>query len=351
MQHNREHSVVRVLLAGAEAKDRLHLRRILSGESGVEITGHIRPGVPADDILQHCPAEVMLIDLGDNLSTAKDALSVARSRDMKVVVTTVDPGLAVSLGLSRSAILARPATLEAESLRSPFGAALRQRLLDAGPAAAGPVTAAAVASQAIPTIRRPFRWTRPDLIAIGCSTGGPQALPELLSGIAGRVAQPILITQHMPAAFTRQLAAHLSRYTQQPTEEAAEGMPVLPGKVYVAAGGKHLLVEKKGDQMLCHLDDGPPENSCRPAVDPMLRSIIAAVGGRALAVILTGMGHDGLAGCRGLVDAGGTVVAQDEATSVVWGMPGAVAQAGLCRAVLPLNKISEEVIAAAGAGL
>ena len=152
----------------------------------------------------------------------------------------------------------------------------------------------------------------------------------------------------MPPAFTRLLAEHLERSTSLPTVQATDGMLLAPGRIHIAPGGRHLLFARKGDGVVCVLDDGPPENFCKPAVDPMLRSITELYGGRAVAVILTGMGHDGLAGCRSLVAAGGTVVAQDEATSVVWGMPGAVAQAGLCEAVLPLNAIAEKILALAG---
>jgi two-component system, chemotaxis family, protein-glutamate methylesterase/glutaminase len=135
-----------------------------------------------------------------------------------------------------------------------------------------------------------------------------------------------------------------------PTVQATDGMPLLPGRIHLAPGGRHLLLARQGDLVVCRLDDGSPESFCKPAVDPMLRSIISVYGGRALAVILTGMGQDGLLGCRALVEAGGAVLAQDEATSVVWGMPGAVAQAGICRAVLPLKGIAEGILKLAGGG-
>jgi two-component system chemotaxis response regulator CheB len=231
--------------------------------------------------------------------------------------------------------------LEAEMPQSPFCRQLHTAL----------VPADTVVRRPEPTVAlRPRRVaaTAPAIIAIGSSTGGPQALPQVLAPLGMRVRQPIVITQHMPATFTQLLAEHLGRASPMPTVQAEDGMPLQAGRIHIAPGGKHLLLARRGDQVVCVLDDGPPENFCKPAVDPMLRSIVELYGARALAVILTGMGHDGLAGCQALVAAGGSVLAQDEATSVVWGMPGAVAQAGLCNAVLPLTSIAEKIVEMSG---
>jgi two-component system, chemotaxis family, protein-glutamate methylesterase/glutaminase len=231
-----------------------------------------------------------------------------------------------------AAQLARPLDLAAEQSDGPFAQRLSAAL---GPAAASTVPR---------LVRdRPGAAFRPELIAFGSSTGGPQALTEVIRALAGhRLSLPMILTQHMPPAFTGMLAEQISR-CGIPAVEAAEGMPLLPGRIHVAPGGRHLLVQRERDKLVCVLDDGPPENFCRPAVDPMLRSAVRVCGGRVLAVILTGMGSDGLAGCQGLVSAGGLVLAQDEASSVVWGMPGAVARAGICHAVLPLGAIADAV--------
>ncbi len=199
---------------------------------------------------------------------------------------------------------------------------------------------------------RPARAGKPDLVVIGCSTGGPQALAHLLKGLRpGRVAQPILITQHMPPTFTAILAEHLQRCSGLSCREAAAGERIEGGRVYIAPGDRHLEIEPGAGGLRVRLTQDPPENFCRPSVDPMLRSVVRCVGGRALAVILTGMGADGLAGCRALIEAGGSLVAQDQASSVVWGMPGAVATAGLCCAVEPLDRLAATVVAlASGAG-
>ncbi len=181
----------------------------------------------------------------------------------------------------------------------------------------------------------------PDIIAIGSSTGGPQALFKVLTDLSQGSApkQPIVITQHMPATFTTILAEHITRVSGWPAKEAKDGEPLKGGNVYIAPGGFHMLVESKGVEQVLRVIDGPPENFCKPEVDPMFRSIAKVFGRRALAVVLTGMGSDGAKGGAEIVAAGGSVIAQDEETSVVWGMPGATAQSGICSAVLPLQDI------------
>lgn len=188
------------------------------------------------------------------------------------------------------------------------------------------------------TLRQPSPMT-PEILAIGSSTGGPQALFTVLPHLKG-LRQPIVITQHMPKTFTTILADHITKQTGLPCEEAKPGTVLMPGKAVLAAGDFHMLFEKVGSEVRAKLDQGPAENFCRPAVDPMLRSLLSLYDPkRVLAAILTGMGSDGLKGAGLLVNGGGTLVGQDQATSVVWGMPGAVATAGLCSAVLPLAEI------------
>lgn len=187
----------------------------------------------------------------------------------------------------------------------------------------------------------------PDIIAIGSSTGGPQALFRLVKDLGRDLSQPVVITQHMPAAFTAILADHISRQCEVDCREAKEGDILVPGCYYVAPGDYHMLINTKPAGPTIHLVQDPPENFCRPAVDPMLRSVSAVYGKKTLVVILTGMGQDGMKGSEVVVQSGGAVVAQDEVTSVVWGMPGAVATAGLCSAVLPLAEIGAYVKRAA----
>jgi two-component system chemotaxis response regulator CheB len=184
----------------------------------------------------------------------------------------------------------------------------------------------------------------PRLLAVGSSTGGPQALFTLVQGLGRTLNVPVVLTQHMPATFTPILAEHIAKLGGLPCAEAKDGEPLCAGRIYLAPGNYHLLVNIARGTLTARLSSDPPENFCRPSVDPMLRSAAAACDGRVLVAMLTGMGQDGLAGTRRVIDAGGSAVAQDEATSVVWGMPGAVAQAGLCHAVLPLPRIAPKLL-------
>ena len=192
------------------------------------------------------------------------------------------------------------------------------------------------------SLRKPSAVT-PRAFAIGSSTGGPQALETVLEGLEKTLPQPIFITQHMPATFTQILAEHLARDTGRTVVEAKEGQPVCPGEIYIAPGDYHMLIQGQDNNLCIQLTQSERENFCRPSVDPMLRSLVEVYGPALLTVILTGMGHDGLTACQHSVEQGGTVFAQDEASSVVWGMPGAVATAGVCAAVAPLDKIAHKV--------
>lgn len=213
-----------------------------------------------------------------------------------------------------------------------LGAACRRPALAAPPKAATPATPAVAG----------LRWhnrSAPSVLAIGASTGGPPALLKLFEQLKGAVRQPILLTQHMPATFTALLSEQLSRVGGRPCAEGRDGEPVKPGHCYVAPGGWHMTVKAGAAGPIISLNQEPPENFCRPAVDPMFRSIAQVYGPAVMGVILTGMGADGAKGCQALASAGGRFVVQDEATSVVWGMPGAAAATGLAEQVLPLSDI------------
>ncbi|MGN6250253.1 MAG: protein-glutamate methylesterase/protein-glutamine glutaminase [Marmoricola sp.] len=191
---------------------------------------------------------------------------------------------------------------------------------------------------------RPARAGRPEALVIGCSTGGPDALSRVLAELPGDLAVPVLVVQHMPPLFTTMFAARLDRECPLPVREAVDGDPVRPGQVLLAPGDYHLRLRRTAGSVRAHLDQGAQVNFCRPAVDPLFASAVETYGGNLLALVLTGMGADGLEGCRAVRGAGGEVVVQDEATSVVWGMPGAVATAGLADAVLPLERVAAELL-------
>jgi len=189
-----------------------------------------------------------------------------------------------------------------------------------------------------PAIRR-----RIEIVAIGTSTGGPNALAEVLPGIPKDFPVPIAVVQHMPPVFTKQLADRLSSRSQIPVEEGAAGVPLIPGHAWIAPGNFHMIVKRAGLGCRLDLNQESPENSCRPAVDPLFRSVAAAYGGGVLGVVMTGMGSDGTIGAKAIREAGGEVIVQDEASSVVWGMPGLVYQAGQADAIYPLNQLAGEI--------
>ncbi|MFQ5785555.1 MAG: chemotaxis response regulator protein-glutamate methylesterase [Alphaproteobacteria bacterium] len=213
----------------------------------------------------------------------------------------------------------------------------------------GPLTATAAGQRApgsrpADIVLRKASMFTPEVLAIGSSTGGPQALLKVFATLKSQVAKPIFITQHMPPTFTGILAEHITRVSGANCHEAEDDEPASSGHIYVAPGDYHMIVERKDGDPVIRLNKAPPENFCRPAVDPMLRSLAKVYGSKVFAVILTGMGQDGANGGRAIVDAGGTMIAQDEQTSVVWGMPGAVAMAGLASAVLPIDDVGPKII-------
>ncbi|WP_147795562.1 chemotaxis response regulator protein-glutamate methylesterase [Cellulomonas sp. Y8] len=232
---------------------------------------------------------------------------------------------------------------------APAGAPAPRARLAAG---AAPIASSANARRPVVTRQAPAPHPVSAVI-IGSSTGGPEALSKVIGALSAPPSVPVLVVQHMPPVFTRQLAARLDRLGPATVVEAADGDLLQPGTVYIAPGDHHLELSRSAGQLRVKLTDGPPVNFCRPAVDVLFRSAVRELGGQLLALVLTGMGADGRTGCEDVVGAGGTVVVQDEPTSVVWGMPGAVATAGFAHRVLPLGEVAptlESVLARAGSG-
>lgn len=220
-----------------------------------------------------------------------------------------------------------------------FGGAVRGNALSVRPVAP--------ARQSVP-VGQPSSSPGPahgpvEILAIGSSTGGPNALHLLFSELQRDFPVPVVVTQHMPALFVSLLAERLDKLGRLRVREAVPGAKLEAGDAWIATGDKHLKIVTDGAVKRLALSEDPPENSCRPAVDVMLRSVVDVYGSGTLAVILTGMGRDGFAACELVKQRGGAVVAQDEATSVVWGMPGAVVRGGLAEKVLPIDKIALEI--------
>ena len=351
---------IRVMVVDDSAIIRALMDRILKTDAPhIQVCGTASDGQRALDTLEACDPDVVILDIEmpvmDGITALPHLLAARPGLRVLICSTLSDRGAAISikaLSLGAADCLlkpSRPAEIQADgafhqglirAVRHIGAGALRARAQAPEPPAPPPRAAPAFAPR-----------TRPKILAIGCSTGGPNALGRVLPHLKTLPA-PIVRTQHMPPTFTRILAEHLTATTGLTCAEGAQGMVLEPGRAYLAPGGRHMLLRAQagGAGAAVSLSDGPPENFCRPAADPMLRSVVEVYGGAVCVAMLTGMGEDGCRGARAVVEAGGQVIAQDEATSVVWGMPGAVARAGLARAVVPLDAIAREVRAAFGPG-
>jgi two-component system chemotaxis response regulator CheB len=351
----------RIMVVDDSAVIRGLLIRSLESDAQIEVVASVSDGRMAVNALSRHDVEVVVLDIEMPVMDGLTALPqlIAARPGLKVIIASTLSRRNADISLQALAAgaadyIAKPgatALTTADTFKQELvakikalGEAKRKTAGVAQPAKRARPDAARPALQRIPDSRPiALRAASPEpfeVLAIGSSTGGPQALFQLLASLRGTLSRPIFITQHMPSTFTTILAEHISRSTGWPAAEAVDGEIVRQARVYIAPGDFHMLVElASGGETIIRLNKAPAENFCRPAVDPMLRSLAQVHGRRLLTVILTGMGHDGLNGSRAVTAAGGTVVAQDEATSVVWGMPGAVATAGLCSAVLPLAEI------------
>jgi two-component system, chemotaxis family, protein-glutamate methylesterase/glutaminase len=195
------------------------------------------------------------------------------------------------------------------------------------------------------------RAGRPEIVAIGISTGGPPALIRMLPRLPADLNVPVLIVQHMPPVFTKSLADDLDRRCGLTVCEATHGERVLPGHVYIAPGGKQMRVDKMNEGVVIQITDDPPENSCKPSVDYLFRSVAEVYGGNSIGVIMTGMGSDGTRGCKEMKKCGASLIAQDEATSVVFGMPKILVEEGMADMVAPLDSIAAEIVRIIGKGV
>ncbi|HYA07327.1 MAG TPA: chemotaxis response regulator protein-glutamate methylesterase [Xanthobacteraceae bacterium] len=366
---------IRVMVVDDAIVVRSLLARWVEAEPDMEIVASLRTGREAVARIEHSEVDVVLLDIDmpelDGISALP--LLLQRKRDLAVIMVSTFTRRSAeisfrALALGAADYIPKPETTRETTTSVEFRRELIEKIRSLGrnrfsprayaraPAPAPAPRARKVAAreaEAAPPLRlRPFAAVAPRALVIGSSTGGPQALTALMEKLPAAIDRaPVLITQHMPPMFTTVLAEHLSRASGRGAHEAEHDEPVLAGGIYVAPGGKHMrVVHDGGAGVRIALGDDPPINFCKPAVDALFVSAAQVWGAAALALVLTGMGADGTRGAADIVAAGGSVIAQDEATSVVWGMPRAVAQAGLCSAVLPLDQIAPKIIRLFGGG-
>jgi two-component system, chemotaxis family, protein-glutamate methylesterase/glutaminase len=341
--------VTRVMIVDDSAVVRGFIVRILESDPSIEITATCSNGQAAVMQIARRMADVVILDIEmpvmDGLSALPKLLAAAPQARVIMASTLTQKNAEISLeALARGAAdyIPKPTASQLNG-----NADFRRELL-AKVAALGrrtgdniPTVAIMPAREARPASRlRTAARLNPKIIAIGSSTGGPQALLTLVKDLPKEIDVPIVIAQHMPAKFTEVLAQHLARLSGRPSAEAIDGAEICAGGIYVAPGNHHFEVARDGSRLTARLTKAPAENFCRPSVNPLFRSVAQVFGAQCVGVMLTGMGCDGLDGARRIALAGGAMIAQDEQSSVVWGMPGAVANAGLCSAVLPLSAIA-----------
>jgi two-component system chemotaxis response regulator CheB len=341
------------MIADDSAVIRGLIARTLESDPDIEVVTTVPDGRAAVSALERHQVDVIVLDVEmphmDGLTAIPHLMRVAPGVKIIMASTLTLRNADITmkaLAAGAADYIPKPTAtrdmLGTASFNRELLAKVKQLALARGPAPAPAVARPVAAVRAPAAVAKPALVLRqsptlaPQAIAIGSSTGGPQALFQVLKHLAPAPTVPILITQHMPPTFTTILADHIQRQCGVKAIEGAEGMRVEAGQIYVAPGNFHMTMDAA---KTIRLNQDAPENFCRPAVDVMLRSMTAIYGNRLLTLILTGMGHDGLKGCQGVVEAGGAVFAQDDATSIVWGMPGAVAMAGLCFGVLPLAEI------------
>ena len=340
-----ETPAARVMVCDDSVVIRGAVSRILEADPAIRVVARVANGQAAIDELRRTQVDVLVLDIEMPIMDGMTALPLLLRADpgIKVIMastlTTRGADIALrALRLGAADYVPKPSavggdeTFRRELLEKVKGLAKMRRRLTGPP------------REAVALRLRPAPIMAPRLLAVGSSTGGPQALFTLVQGLGKTLNVPVVLTQHMPATFTPILAEHIAKLGGMPCAEAKDGEALQANRIYLAPGDRHLLVDATRGSLHARITTDPPENFCRPSVDPMLRSAAAACDGRVLVTMLTGMGQDGLIGTRRVIEAGGGAVAQDEATSVVWGMPGAVAQAGLCHAVLPLPRIAPKLL-------
>lgn len=342
---------VRVLLVDDSGVSRALMAQWLHDDPKIRVVATAANGADAITAAKTQPIDVIVLDVEmpgmDGIAALPGLVEAAPGARILMASTLTTRGARVTfeaLNLGATDAIAKPRS----GWATPGGPEFREEFLRKVRALgemerARPAPRHVPADASAPYARAEPSRAAPQVIAIGASTGGPNALFELVEQLPKPVRVPVIVTQHMPPTFTAILAEHMARRGGVQALEAVDRMLVQPGVVYVAPGGRHMEVVRTGPGVRVRLTDAAPENFCRPSVNPMLRSAAAVWGAATLGVMLTGMGSDGLDGARAVVAAGGTMLAQDQASSVVWGMPGAVVKAGLAAEMLPVGGLASAI--------
>ena len=354
---------IAVMVVDDSAVVRGVITRQIDGQPDLAVVASASNGEMALNALRRHVVDVVILDIEMPVMDGLTALPLilAEWPHIKVVIASsltrrnVEISLK-ALQLGASDCLAKPDAAGGAYTADDFNADLiaKVRALGALAQRARPARSPVPAPVAAPARLSPAPLAgsglRPEVIAIGGSTGAPPVLVRLFEGLKGHVSQPILLTQHMPPTFTALLAEQLERAGGRPCAEGRDGEVIQPGRAYIAPGGWHMIVERSGSQRVIRLNQEPAVNFCRPAVDPLFQSVAQIYGRAVLGIILTGMGADGARGCEAISKAGGRFAVQDEATSAVWGMPGAAARTGLAERILPMQAIAAYIAQVAETG-
>ncbi len=342
---------INVLIVDDAVVVRRMVSDVLDGDPDIHVAGTAANGrIALQKVRQSCP-DIVTLDVEmpemDGLETVRELRKAFPRLPVIMFSTLTTRGAAATLDAlahGASDYVAKPANVGSVSEAQNR---IREQLIPKIKTLCGRPTSAYMPLPKPQVVLKPHAplavTLPPDAVVIGVSTGGPNALAEVIPALPADLSVPVAIVQHMPPVFTRTLAERLNASSQVTVVEAEHGMVLKPGWVYIAPGGYHMTVQRDGTRVVAQLNQQPPENFCRPSVDVLFRSAAAVYGSRLLGVVLTGMGKDGLEGAETIVGRDGHVLAQDEASSVVWGMPGFVARAGLADAVLPLGSVAPEV--------
>jgi two-component system, chemotaxis family, protein-glutamate methylesterase/glutaminase len=348
----------RVLLVDDAVVVRKALSLAIAQDHDLEVAGTAVNGRVALAKFPTLKPDIVLLDFEmpemDGLATVRELRKIDTRVPIIMFSSLTERGASVTLealSLGATDYVTKPSNVNLTATLDAISRELIPKIralchLPEGNASPLPPTRPILPTPPTPIVHRPRVLAPVQVVAIGVSTGGPDALARLLPSLPAHFPVPIVIAQHMPAIFTSLLAARLSAKSALPVRECVSGEPLTPGCAIIAPGDFHMMLVQQDGLVVLKTNQGPKENFCRPSVDVLFRSVARVFAGRSLAVVLTGMGQDGLKGCETLRNLGARIYVQDEASSVVWGMPGFVARSGLADKILPLDQIGAEIVRA-----